>query len=883
MALFDNILSWATTDLKDWQRDALRRLVKKPELAPQDIEDLYAMLKSARGIFDPQNRQPAPLGKEHLPAQMEGASPIILCALRDLKHVNRIATGQKLEFAPNGITVIYGDNASGKSGYSRVLKQACRARDLLDTIHPDAFDAKAVGNIPEATFDIGMMDVEGNVIPLDPLGWKLREIPPNELSSISVFDGRCARAYLDTEQDAAYLPYGLDIVENLGQHVLPELTKRLDAEIASINTDTAPFADMTGETAVGKMIASLSAITDPQKITVLATLADEEKHRLIELDKTLAESDPRAKSRALRILAQRVDSLITRIDTANAWVSDAAVTKLKAYDVEAETACKAEAAAAKKFQSGEALLPGTGEQVWKELFEAARRFSIHTAYPGKLFPYVNSGAQCPLCQQPLDQESAKRMKRFDNFVKQDTARVASDKRQQREKQKQNLIAAVLDFGLDPSTAEEIRQLDGVLLQTAQGFEKRIKIRKMWMLDAVDKHIWDALPLINGDPCPKLKVLSLKIAAQAANYDKAGDEEQKKRFAAERAELRARANLSPRLKPVLALIQRMQVKEKLTKCKDDLKTRVISDKAKEFASQAVTAALRDALNTEFKSLGVGHVKIRLNERVQQGKMKHKLVLDIHVTKKLDEILSEGEQRAIAIGSFLAELHLAGHKGGIVFDDPVSSLDHHRRKKVACRLVEEAKTRQVIVLTHDTTFLGELRDAIEQQGVASIMRHLGWMHDHPGHVSDGLPWEHQSYKDRIDKLEKGQKTLEGSWPPYPNDTDRAKMREHYNHLRATIERVIQDVVFNGVIQRYQDWIKVSNLDDVAGLTTNECREIARLHKACCDVVDAHDPSSAKNAPVPDAQQLGKDIADLKVIVEGIRIRRKQAASVNTPAKP
>src|SRR6266704_598405 len=120
--------------------------------------------------------------------------------------------------------------------------------------------------------------------------------------------------------------------------------------------------------------------------------------------------------------------------------------------------------------------------------------------------------------------------------------------------------------------------------------------------------------------------------------------------------------------------------KLNECKDDLKTKAISDKAREFASQAVTAALKGALDKEFESLGIGHIKTNLVERVEKGKMKLKLVLDLPVSTKLDEILSEGEQRAIAIGSFLAELHLTGHGGGIVFDDPVSSLDHYRRKGV-----------------------------------------------------------------------------------------------------------------------------------------------------------------------------------------------------------
>jgi len=877
MSLLDNILSWATTDLRDWQRDALRRLVQKQELTPQDIEDLYAMLKAAHGLSDPQDRSPVPLAKEHLPAQMGGVSPVILHAMRDLKHVNRIASGQKLEFIPNGITIVYGGNASGKSGYSRVLKRVCRARDLAEIIHSDAFDAKAAASVPEATFDI---EVGGNATSFT---WKRDETPPEELSTISVFDCRCARAYLDTEQDAAYLPYGLDIVESLGQHVMPELTKRLNAEIETINTDTTSFADLAGDTAVGKMIVSLNANTDQQKMADLATLTNAETTRLMGLDKTLAESDPRAKSKALRLSAQRIDGLILRIGTAITWVNDAAVKKLKACDVEAETASKAEIVAAKGFRAGKPLLPGTGEKAWKSLFEAARRFSTEIAYPGKPFPHVDADARCPLCQQPFVQEAANRMRRFENFVKQDTARVAAEKRRQREEKMHELKSSSLSFGLDAAITEEIRQLDAILLQATQDFEKKVEARKAWLVDAMKAHAWNAAPLLDGDPRPSLKTLSAKFVAQAADLDKATDEKQKKALEAERAELRARANLSPRRKAVLHLIGRMQVKAKLTECKDDLKTRVISDKAKEFASQAVTKELERALNIEFEILGIGYIKTKLNERVEKGIIKHKLALDLPITKKLDEILSEGEQRAIAIGSFLAELRLAAHKGGIVFDDPVSSLDHHWRKNVARRLVEEAKNRQVIVLTHDTAFLGELRDVIEQQGVNYLIHHLEWMSGSPGYVAEGLPWEHQSYKEQLDKHEKIQRALAKNWPPYPNEEERARMRHEYSLLRATIERAVQDIIFCGVIRRYQDYVRVTNLKDVVELTKAECTEIVRLDKACSDVVDAHDPPSAKNAPVPDAQQLGKDIAALKAVIEGIKSRRKQPGGPETHAMP
>lgn len=869
MTLLNDILKWATISLTAWQRDALRRLFQKEVLDQQDLDDLYAMLKSAHGVPDHENREPDPLSQKHLPAQTANAAPVILRAMRELKYVNRIPNGQILEFSPKGMTVIYGGNASGKSGYSRVLKQACRARDSLETVHPDAFDINAIKSIPEATFDI---EINGKV---SSLSWKRGVEPPDDLSTIAVFDDKCARAYLH-EGDVAYLPYGLDIVESLGQRVLPELTQRLKAEINAINTDTTPFADLIGDTAVGKLIKSLGPKTDTVKVNTLATLTETDTKRLAELEKTLTENDPKAKAKILRLSAQRVDGLVSRIDGSLAWVNDAAVKKLKGYDEESEAATKAEIVAAEKFRAGAPLLSGTGEKTWKILFESARRFSTEIAYPGKPFPYLESNAQCPLCQQVLDHESVECMRRFQEFVEQDTAKIAKEKHEQCDKSSKKIKEASLNFGLDTALTEELKLFDEALLQVTQGFGKKIDARRKWMLGALNSHVWDKVPELDSDPRETLKLLSKKIAAEALELEKAGNEQQKKTLENERAELRSRSALSQRLKAVLDLIQRMKTKAMLEKCERDLKTTRISNKAKEFAAKAVTAELKIALDAEFSALGVGHIKTRLKERVERSKMKLTLVLDLPVSKRLEEILSEGEQRAIAIGSFLAELHLAEHKGGIIFDDPVSSLDHHWRKYVAIRLVREAKIRQVIILTHDTVFLGELLDHIEQENVGNLMHHLEWVNGRPGHISNGLPWDHKPYKDRLDKLEKDQKALEKTWPNYPNEEETANMRQQYDHLRATIERVIEEVVFSGAVKRYRDWIKVGKLGDVVGFTQSEYDEFSRLHKTCCDVIDAHDPSSAKNNPVPTANQFGKDIADLKSVVEVIKARRKQGVT-------
>ena len=72
-------------------------------------------------------------------------------------------------------------------------------------------------------------------------------------------------------------------------------------------------------------------------------------------------------------------------------------------------------------------------------------------------------------------------------------------------------------------------------------------------------------------------------------------------------------------------------------------------------------------------------------------------------RVGKILSEGEHRCVALAAFLAELATTESRSAVVFDDPVSSLDHMHREAVAERLADEGQHRQVIVLTHDIDFL------------------------------------------------------------------------------------------------------------------------------------------------------------------------------------
>ena len=872
MAVLNDILKW-TESLPHWQRDAARRLLlSQTGLSDTDLSDLYTLLKKENAIEGDSKLAAIPLAPEHLPAETAAGEKVVLLSMRELENVNRIPNSHILNFSEMGMTVIYGGNGSGKSGYARVMKRACRARDQSEPIYPNVYDPKAAGKVPTAKFDLKAAGGSDEII------WSRDATSPARLSTISVFDSRCARSYVTAEKDVAYLPYGLDIVQNLADPVLPKLTEMLNSELAAIDVDKLPLAHLLGDTAVGKTIEGLSATSDPSAITTLGTLSEADANRLDELERALKEADPLAKAKEFRLSATRLKTYGEKLAKPSAWVSPASTEKLQKLAEEKTAAESAEAKAADALRAGEELLPETGGPVWKLLFDAARRYSTEVAYPGEEFPASADGKVCPLCQEDLNASGFERLKRFDEYIKNDVAKTASEARTNVDTAKDKLERADLQITPEEALREELNALDASIASAVEEHQRSLEESRTAMLQCLETSKWEEIPALVEAPRTRIRRLAAQQLRQFRTLVRAADEKKRQELAAEHKQLVARQNLGTSLKAVLALVQRMKVKAALEKCRPGLRTRPISEKLKEFASVAVTEELRKSLNREFKALGIGHIQTKLKERGDRGKILHQLVLDIPTTAKIDEILSEGEQRAVALGSFLAELALANHSCGIVFDDPVSSLDHWRRRNVARRLAEEAKVRQVIVFTHDTSFLGQLCDEIEGAAIPHSMMFLEWRGDSPGCVNDGLPWDHQGYKARINALEQAHSKAAKAWPAYPGEKESNQMRHEYDKLRATLERVIQDVVFNGVVKRYRDWIRVDSLEAVVGFDRAEYEAIAKLHKRSCDVVTAHDPSSAKAETIPTAVELGEDIAALKAVVETI-INRRRAAKPTT----
>ena len=864
MTILQEIHAWSK-GLPAWQQDAIARIYESRDLSAEAVGDLYALAKTEAGIEDPEKRQPKALDDAQVAAPSDPARLLQLLAIKELANVNALASGGSLPIAEAGLTAIYGENGAGKSGYSRILKHACRARDQREAILPDAKMDPAKAGKPSAKFDVAIDGAKSE------LTWTVGSTPPEPLSEIAIFDTHCARAYIDNHGDFAYRPYGLDILE-----VLVGLCGKLrvlatQEKAANTPTNAAYAAIATQQTQAGRALLAIPGATKAADIEALATLSDAEFSRLELLTKTLSETDPKQKAQALRQRAARLKELKGRIDLALPLIDSAKIAALQEL-IERSKAAKAAAdLAAADFKAKEGQLPGTGGEEWKALFESARAFA-RISHPDQQMGELLDSAPCPLCQNVLGSDGSARMSRFEAFIQQDSEARAKNARAEAEAAYRALQAANLNLLIGAALAEELKEIDAALSDQCTALQSCLTTRQRQSMEAsAGKLAWEQIQPMAEIPCGKLEAHASSLIEQATALEATADEKSKTAMEQEKQELEARKRLAEVKAAVLDAIAKHDLCAKLQACINAMDTRAISRKSTELSRTMASQELADALNAELRCLKVHELYIGMKPESPGGKTQFKLTLQLPGGGTPSAVLSEGEQRAIAIASFLAEIKLGKGKGGIVFDDPVSSLDHRRRWEVAERLAQESKVRQVIIFTHDIYFLAILEQKDEAVGASLTKNYIRRTANGFGVHSQSLPFDVEGTKARVGQLRQMQVDAQRAKKDGDDDRHRMLTTAAYGRLRLAWERCVEEVLFNGVVQRFGEGVSTQKLKAVV-VTDDDYKQIeAGMSKSSKFEHDAASPVG--RLPIPDPEELLADIENLETFRVAVDKRNRQ----------
>ncbi|MBI5895525.1 MAG: AAA family ATPase, partial [Desulfobacterales bacterium] len=521
------------------------------------------------------------------------------------------------------------------------------------------------------------------------------------------------------------------------------------------------------------------------------------------------------------------------------------------------------------------LLPGTGTDPWAALWEAARRFSQEKAYPNQAFPVVEDGAHCVLCQQDLDQAAARRLEQFEAFVASTTERELRHTREKLARLKKSFTDLKTTTEAVEETLREIRIEHEEVAETIAAALAANEIRRLKVVAALseDKVLAaDFPPLVSVTR--EAEALAEQIEARIMTLSTNAPDETRKRMTAEVHELRARKLLATHAQAVLDDIERRKKYAAYGLCIDDTKTNAITQKSSAVTKTVVSQRLKDSLQKELVNLAFRHIEVEMKELGgTDGVFYHKLVLARAPGVELPKVVSEGEQRCLSIAAFFAELSTADDPSGIVFDDPISSLDYQWRQGVARRLVQESKTKQVIVFTHDVVFLLLLRQFAEQLGVEPLDQHVRHLSMGAGVCADELPWVALSVKKKLGYLKNSLQAAEKLSRAGHQDAYEKEAKYLYGLLREAWERALEEVLLGGVVERYRPGVQTQQIGHIADITAEDCKTVETAMTKCSTWLPGHDQAAAARAPVPGPAELKADIEALECWVGSIRKRRSK----------
>ncbi|MFY9622575.1 MAG: AAA family ATPase [Pyrinomonadaceae bacterium] len=825
----------------------------------QDIEELAELAKAPYAPTAKSQIKATPASLSHAQATPAQTSTVRLISVRNIRHVNALGEGP-VPFGGKDLVIIYGGNASGKSGIARILKKSCRARDPGGEVLSNVFEPPTT-ELAAATIDF---QVEGKDSTYE---WTLGGPVCPDLLSVNTFDSRCASVQVEKSNLVLYTPEILKAFRSLAT-VVDEVARKLRDERTLLGTRPL-FLDelrLSPGTPTNQFISSLNADSDLNRLSATHTPTSKTLERLAELDRALA-NDPlqRAQSEQARE-ARLVELTLLAADTER-LLTDEACDQFEALLAKRKEVHQA-LDVSRNALSRISFLDGLGTATWRALWEAARRYSETHVYKGERFPVVREGAVCVLCQRPLDKTATDRIHTFEEFVQADIQKQAD----KIDDDFETALARIKSISLPEASRIAIRdaQLIGSPFEDSiKRFLVCSKLRRRYLLRLAIGRSKSTRPPFKK--LPDITSLVESVRAEIANLKQAMQAESRVRLEKERLELRDQKSIRQHISSIRNEIGRLGRIKVLDSALNDCRTQAITLEARQAETLILTHSLRANFTSYLSDMGFAGMPVEINIGAgDHGQHPYDMTLIPRPGVRPVEVLSEGERTCVALAGFLGELRTTGNSSAIVLDDPVSSLDHNYRKRVAEVLVREAKKRQVIVLTHDIVFFFLARKYASELGVniSEISLQKGHRKDF-GRTIEGPPWVAMSLKQRLTELRnelvEARKLLKnGDRPGYERSAVMI-----YGKLRQSWERAVEEVLLNQTVLRFGESVQTQRLAKLTDISDSDIELVTKEMSRCSDFV--HDEAGVVHSDVPEPDIVENDIAKLDSWVKELRRHR------------
>lgn len=815
------LVNWANQQ-DSWVRQlASEIIIAGKALTDAQLDVIYQVFLKEKALV-----AGGPISVEALsddPSSIVAGSGLSLTRLSDLKNVNALAESQKLDFNAK-LTIVFGENACGKTGYVRVLKKAAAVR-TSETVLPDLSQAQRSGLPPSAHigYKLGQADEQT-------LEWKDQAglVPFNR---IDVFDSRATLLHVDGDLNYVYTPGELARFP-LVQRGIEGIRTRLDNEISSKTQTGNPFlAQFDRLSRIYPLVDSLGAATDLAQLKELAVVTDAEPQ---EIETLKTEID------ALRTTNPAAQLKLAEAENLNLEAIKRAFTALGQFDIPdysgklgALQKAKREYESATQESFAGLPIPRILEDEWREFIRSGedylRTLENQEAYPAE-------GEECLYCRQPLSPEAVALLRKYRDFCSNDLRTGLDSARGELDELLQGLQRSV-DFADVERRLGEIagegsplseRQLTVLKTFAAAGKALRddIKGRKLSEWSAQTSDAASAVQLLEGAHKHNGSLIT-NLTDRRDKREEALKERQTKLLDIEsRLKLAA---LLPQIETAVGQAKWVD-KAKIQQKKFQALLRSLTETSKLASEQLLNKDFEQHFNNECKLLRAPAVTLQFPGRQGQVTRKKAVAGGEH---RPSDVLSEGEQKVIALADFLAEASLKP-PAPVIFDDPINSLDYRRMEEVVNRIVSLSETRQVIVFTHNIWFTTELLARFEKRPQDCSYFDVARDGVKIGVITKGT----HPRSDTFSSLRGRINTLLQSAEKATGETQAALIEKTYELMRNVCEVIVEEDLLQGVTKRYQPNVMMTRLPNInfAGLQA-AVAVIAPLFEDCCRYIGSH----------------------------------------------
>lgn len=842
MTIYQEIIEWSKNQY-NFIQDAIRRLLLNPVLTDDDYNEIYELLKKEAGFSSTAN--PIIPTENDIPTNSENTDDIKLLNIENPINITALYNQANLNFNPSGLTIVYGKNGSGKSSYSKILKKCCWSKDKNVHLSTNIFSPRSDPQSVRINYSKNGQELS--------FTWNNDTNNCSALNQIYIFDSRCANLYVNNENPSEYKPSGIEILEKL-IIVCNKLTQKITDELAQFNSIKPEFPSELIQTSLYNWYSTYennSRVDIEKKLQI----TQEQIDRFNTLKQGLATNNPEIINNFLTQKVSRYSSLKTTLETLINNFNEDSIKQFEILRNDYITKQNAYIQAQESFK-GNDIIQNIGSESWKLLWKAATEFiktSIQDDFP--LYPKTNINI-CPLCQQTLTQDAEKRFERFNKFI--------LDKTNSEFVQiNQKLISTIsylsdLNLNIDQNTYSELCNDNILFSDLINIFKQKFESSKNSVIKFLRMEINDLQVSIDTNLQTELSKIIDSIKIQiTSNIDLINN---RNKLEKEFSELSALLFISNNRDKLLSFKDNFDICKKLAICNQMLPKRNISMKIGDILESKAIEIQQNAfidyliqLNPAIASkIAIKKTKTTNGNTYQKCKFNSS---DLEIA----DILSEGEQKIVALANFLSECTLASSKNTIVFDDPVTSLDQDYREQIAKIIINLSNERQIIVLSHDLYFIRLLKDKYkEEYNNECFIIGLRNYNGISGIVSDEIPYLAKNVQERIDTIRKVLKDINAL------DITRISEKEEKiitlkDYMRQLLERTVEDVLVNKTVTRFSKNInfKRANLNNIVTVTKNDIDFLLRLYGRYSEMI--HDGSPELVATPLTEIEISRDLQD------------------------